>query len=244
MNSKHDNLRNLKACLNRCALTLNIRMKRDLEDLFIGSGEVGSSDEPWNITNMNRTGHTYWGKAYFGLQWVGVCGEKLGIDPISKEQVTYTVFNVMFHWLSPRIRKAIESHLRYPSGVKLEPKQLVRLDTRQDLRSLTDLLGDAFNEPHPRYSTKPAVLRDQHGRLIETGRIFEMRVDQRDLHKMKAVIDAQWLAIQMAAFSGAGEVADDLDRECPPDYYLVMMLGGGTLRDEAGLPPVRSDGGE
>ena len=200
-------------------------MRHSLEDLFVSSGEPGLSDEPWNMINMNRIGHKYWEKAYFGLQWVGLCGEETGVDPVTKQEVTYTRFKVMFHWLSPKIREAIQTHLTYPRGVKIPPKQLVRLDTLEDLRSLTDILGNILKEPHPIYSTKKAVLRDHQGRSIETGRVFEMKVDKRDVDKMKAVIDVQWLAIQMAAFSGAAEVSDDLDRECPPNYYLVMMLG-------------------
>lgn len=124
----------------------------------------------------------------------------------------------------------------------ITPKQLVRFGTPQDLYSLATLLENAFNEPHPRYSTKEAVLRDQHGRVIETGRIFSLKVDKRDLDKMKAAIDAQWLAIRMAAFSGAGEVAYNLDKECPLDYLIVLLAGQNTLSDEEDLPSVESGG--
>lgn len=231
INSTVRNMRNLRSCLIRSALTLNPVMRRKLEWLFGYTDEPGSSDKAWNMASVNVTGCDYWEKAYFGLQWVGVRGEESGTDPITEEEVTYTIFNVMFHWLSPKIRDAIKSHLRYPMEVGLTPKQLVRLETSQDLHSLTELLGDAFNEPHPQYSTKGVVLQDQHGRQIETGRIFSMKVDRRDLDNMKTLIDAQWLAIQMAAFSGAGEVAYDLDRGCPPDYLWVMYAGQDSLSD-------------
>ncbi|MBE3041259.1 hypothetical protein IMZ48_01465, partial [Candidatus Bathyarchaeota archaeon] len=74
-------------------------------------------------------------------------------------------------------------------------------------------------------STKGAIARDENGRLIESGRLLTLKVEAKDLDKAKTVIDAQWLALRMAAVSGAAEVADELDKQ-PPPALLVEPLSG------------------
>lgn len=55
-------------------------MRHALEELFVGSDETGSSDKSWNMISVVGTAQSYWEKAYFGLEWVGVYGEESGID--------------------------------------------------------------------------------------------------------------------------------------------------------------------
>lgn len=73
-----------------------------------------------------------------------------------------------------------------------------------------------------------SIARDEHGRVVESGHVLTLRAKANDLEKTKAIIDAQWLAIQMAAFSGAAQVADDLDRQPPPSLWEELPLPSTT----------------
>lgn len=48
-----------------------------------------------------------------------------------------------------------------------------------------------------------------------TGNILLIRVREEDLDKTRLLLQIQWLALRMAAKSGAAEVVDDLDPEPP-----------------------------
>src|SRR5690554_2550414 len=87
------------------------------------------------------------------------------------------------------------------------------------IQSIKQSLADSFCRL-PSFSTKGATVRDQDGRLVESGRFFTLRVETRDLEKTRALIEAQWLAVRMAALSAAAEVADDLSYRSPPCWHV------------------------
>lgn len=51
---------------------------------------------------------------------------------------------------------------------------------------------------------------------------------------MKAVIDAQWFAVQMATFSRAADVMEKLDRECDNGPRIARMVPRSYKGERAG----------
>ena len=170
--------------------------------------------------------HVLWVKAFFGLKWHGVEGTEHATDEQGKD-IEYTLFTVQWYWLPDQIPESLESFLETPAGATVQrlirPRQLVRLGSDDELGSLACSLRDSFAHAPARHSTMGATARDQQGRLIESGRVFTLKVETGDLDKIKTVIDYQWLAVRMASMSGAAQVADDLEKE-PPVPYLSFFL--------------------
>jgi hypothetical protein len=233
VNDKVDSCFNTKEVLSRCALLLNPALLTKLNDLLIGQDKLlGLSDLPWNMLTMSRNKHAYWGKALYGLQWHDVVEHEFDLDEDGKE-IEYTVFRVQWHWLPKKIADSIQSKLSPHPHKPLPPRRLVRLETAEDITSVANAINESISSPQSLCSPKKATLRDCDGRLIETGRLFTLRVAREDEEKMKTVIDAQWLAIRMAAFSGAAEVADELERHCSPETTWARIMHTQQLNNES-----------
>lgn len=211
------------------------------------SGELGGSDKAWNMLSLNTQLHRYWRKAYFGLRWVGV--EDYALEPVpgtrdvpkgeaAVEGERYASLRVEWHWLPDSIPDALRSHLYLPKGGKCNARRLLDLDSSEAIESLVHSLRGPISRPNL-ISTKGATARDENGHLLESGRVLSLKVDPKDLDKMKAIIEAQWLVVQIAALSGAGEVADELDKDPPPpvlvkDVMLPRLFGPGWSAEVEG----------
>lgn len=203
---------------------------------WLGGLGLANSDEPFNMLTMNPQASRYWGKAYFGLEWHDVGETRTVVDPKTGKETKYTSFRVKWHWLAAKMPDSFASHLTSQTETTLKPRRLVRLETKKDVKSIEGSLAKVIRQPHHLFSAKNARLRDEHGRLIETGRIFTLRVESKDLEKTKGMIQAQWIAVRMAAFSEAGEVAYKLDRECPLDLDICALAHANIVREVAGQP--------
>lgn len=229
----------LRENLLRNTLVLSDDLKEKLVGLLAPSnGELGASDKSWNMISFNTQLHRYWDKAYFGLKWMGVVGtsetDVVGLEGASEMKATearkeYESFRVQWHWLPDRIPDALQSHLIRPEGERCDARSLVDLDSEEALHSVKSSLRTAITQQRSLFSTKGAMARDENGRIIESGRELILKVEAKDLDKIKTIIEAQWLAIQMAALSGAAEMADDLDKRpapCFPDTSLGLTIMG------------------
>jgi hypothetical protein len=126
-NDNQERHENTRLCMARPTLSLDPRLRGNLEYLFTLGGEVGSSDRSWNMLTMNPRAHRYWANAYFGLQWHDVVGTKSILDDTSGQETNYTTFRVQWHWLPAKILESFQAQLALPQGTTLEPKRLVRL---------------------------------------------------------------------------------------------------------------------
>ncbi|KAL6851284.1 hypothetical protein ACO1O0_008412 [Amphichorda felina] len=183
-------------------------------------GELAASDRAWNMIPMRKDIHNHWGKAYFGLKWIG--------EQTPRDEAGLTTVKVQWHWLPSRLVDKLRRHdlpkcLPVPKEQKPnDAKRLINLDDEDATGLIRQAMVRIIREPNAvsrlptAVSASTATVRDQSGHLVQSGRIFILKVQADDLDKTQAVIEAQWLAIQMAALSGAGEVADDLDINPPP----------------------------
>lgn len=214
-------------------LALNPNFQEQLMKFIVpkaGSLEdrLAASDAPWNMVTMSPGMHRALDSALFALKWLGATGETIKVTRKRGARIitiVYAYYRVQWFWLPPSIHDAIQSHIA-PNKEKLEPRHCVRLDSEEDIESLASILESSL-QPQKQFSPRASAkgkekvtARDEFGRSIETGRVFQLKVDQDDLEKTKAVIEAQWLLSRMAAFSGASEVWDQLDSESPSSYGL------------------------
>lgn len=232
---------------------------RLIELLAPSNGELGASDKSWNMISINSQLHRYWDNAYFGLKWMGVVGtskmDVAGPEGASRMMATqelkeYVSFRVQWYWLPDRVPDALQSHLIRPEGERRDAGRQVDLDSEGVLHSVKNALRASAQQPNA-CSTKGAMARDENGRLIESGRELILKVEATDLDKIKTIIEAQWLAVRMAALSGAAEVADDLDTKPPPPLMdktpLLIFSGtpepleGGDTATSAQSPPDREE---
>lgn len=217
----------------------------NVQEMLCGTLELGLSDKSWNMITMNPTAHRFWSKVYFGLEWKGIVG--ISRDMMDDgNTVEYSHVTVKFHWLPDVIPDALEAYLRSDARrSELAPARLVRLDTDPDRESIAEILEAQFRRSHPIFPKKNASLRDSHGRLIETGRIFTLKIATEDLPKTKATIDLIWLAAKMASFAGAGEVIEELDRTPPsPPNPPQIFLAEPAVHEEARVAPSAPSGME
>lgn len=237
INNTAGRINNLRAMLMNNVLAMSRDLRKQLADMLAPrSGEVGSSDRSWNMLSMSCTAHNYWGRAYFGLRWLDVVPNE-GIESgrtfskrikADKTSDKYTLVRVEWHWLSEKLPNALEKHLTRPKGVRLGPRRLVDLGSDESVASIQESLREFFHHPNLA-STKGATAKDGAGRLIQSGRVFTIRVETEHLAKTKAMIDLQWLSVRMAALSGAGEMAEKLNKKFQPPalspHPLVTIAG-------------------
>lgn len=191
---------------------------------------LAASDAPWNIITIAPGVHQLLENAFSALKWLGLTGEIVVITQEREEVMTieYAYCRVQWFWLSPTIHDEVKNHI-IPHQERLIPRRCVRLDSEEDIESLASVIEDSLLQPHKRFSPRTTKKgkgkekvtgRDELGRLIETGRVFQLKVDKRDLEKTKTVVEAQWLLSRKAAFSGAADVWDQLNRQSPPTNSL------------------------
>ena len=212
-------------------------MRKRLRDIIAPRhGELAASDKAFNLICLRQDLHEYWGKAHFGLKWIGNVSEP--------DQSGYKTFEVQWHWMPSRLVDRLSS--RAPDGnntpglideVKVnvpDMRRKVDLDTEEGRNAISRALIGAFEEPNldsrqppPGSIGSPKVtVRDEDGHLIQSGRVFRLKVRAQDVEKTETLIKAQWLALKIAAIAGAGENADDLNWEIPPPrkYHLGPTL--------------------
>lgn len=227
VNNTAENYGNSQECFRNLFPFLGQVQALEMQSLFTPeSGQLASSDEPWNMVSFGRSPHDWWSRGLFGLKWLGANpdGQETSTDARGRP-IYYTRYRIQFFWLPNEISQSFRQYLS-PDGHK-RCRQKVRLDD-ESTPAIAGQIKQSLEAPFPFSQDKRVRLRDENGRLIQSGRVFEFKVETRDLEKTEKCIRWQWLAIRIAAFSAAGESRYDLDRQCPPPQLsLVMGIGPG-----------------
>ncbi|KAH6838655.1 hypothetical protein B0I37DRAFT_409188 [Chaetomium sp. MPI-CAGE-AT-0009] len=168
-------------------------LEKRLHSLF--SSEIGVSDRHWNTISLAPTLHDWWGKAYFGLKYLGT----RDVDSGDPDQIR--ALRIQFHWMVWRERE-IGKKPATPLGRTIES------------------IKAAFPEymERPPYCGNPssfdgqpivAITRPATGFNVETGDVFEVLVPNRHMQKMVMAFNLQWALIKILAMAGGAEALDD-----------------------------------
>ncbi|KAM0326192.1 hypothetical protein ACHAQA_006789 [Verticillium albo-atrum] len=225
-----------------------------LRDILVpGSGELAASDKAYNMITMSTMLHRYWGQCYFALRYMGNETPIKDSGPELPPQVRstrsspqatagsstqtpmtkYTEYDVQFVWMPKNIPDALGPLARAGSGpVYHRTFDLDSKNADQMTSSLRQALGNPRTEERRDRTEgrQKKAVRDIHGRALESGHIITLKVATKDLPKVKALIEAQFVITKMGAFSGAGEAPEELNTEPPPSPTIPMRPG---LSDEA-----------
>lgn len=222
INNRLDRFQDTRRCLLHLATVFGHEFPNDLASLFTPTSmELAASDRAWNLISLNAHIRRCWGKAYFGLRWRGITGHR-SIRNAEGEEILHAMVDVEWCWLPQETPDALSALLNNPAGGALAPRRRVRLDTDANVQSVVEVLENRHRQP-PRFFSQNANIRDQHGRHIESGRVFSIQVEAAHVDEMKRCIVYAWLAARMAALSGAAEVPYDLDRTPPDDLILLLI---------------------
>ena len=230
-NNNVDNFTNTQEVLSRSLGLLSPSLFSGLTQLLApDTDELGSSDKAWNMIALSPELQSYWSKAYFGLKWIGAD------NPTSNDNDIAT-FKVEWHWLPRDAVGALERRLGKLKRTNHCSLPEIDLKSEKVVNLVCHALKEAWTPPS---STFPELARTKYAsssRPVETGHIISLRVKRSDLDKTEILIKTQWLAVQMAALSGAGEIADELIRKPPrpmdgPPIPLFPSLRPREAADE------------
>ena len=233
-NNTSEKHRNTRDILTDNVLMLSGSVRRKLADILAPrTGELATSDKAFNMLCMRPDIHVYWGKAYFGLEWLGTKGKP--------DELGYQSYVVRWNWTPSQLLDKLD-----PSGAGIVAdaskrlpfaKRHVDLDTDEGSEALTKALIRAFEEPN--LVDRPAPVEDIRGgehltlraaihsptiHPIQTGQEFELKVLAEDLETTEFLIKTQWTAMRIAALTGAAEAVDHLLQKRPPP-----LMRGSTL---------------
>lgn len=182
------------------------------------NGEVGISDQSCNILCLEPLAHKIFDKAYFALEWVGT-SDKGELD-CKIDDKTYKTVRLRWHWLPNCVADALgETYLHERATRKGDAGRLLKVGDGSDHGMATAIHRHIANASKIS-SHGVSLSRTDNHRPLMTGNILFIRVREEDLDKTRVLIQIQWLALRMAAISGAAEVVDDLDSEPPSGKEL------------------------
>ncbi|KAF4509286.1 hypothetical protein G6O67_005555 [Ophiocordyceps sinensis] len=140
----------------------------------------GSCDKSWNMLSLSPTLHSWWGKAYFGLEY-------RGRSPAMESKVAVTL---RFRWL------------RTPK--ETSPQTLI--DVEDVLHNFSSsLVAKMQHDPKERHTS--ANFFDSNVPL-SSGHLFYVCIDEADVDKFITVIKVQWALLQVAAMSAAAGIVE------------------------------------
>ena len=249
VNDSYQHIRNSGRIIYEATLLLDADVWLKMENLLAPCHELAPSDKAFNMLSLSPQLHQYWQKAYFGLKWVGpveapldnlvegmVLEDRTGgnfvrekrrnsgsheVDYTAKE---FTTYQVEWRWLAKEISDSLKGFATRPERARHEAAWTLDLRSDEAATRIEASLRATLNEASP-VSTKGATALHAHtGRPIKSGDVITLRVESKDLDKVKTLIETQWIAVQMAAFSGAADAPDDLDGEAPVFEYPSLTL--------------------
>ena len=167
-----------------------------LRSLF--SFGIGVSDRHWNTISFAPTIHDWWGKAYFGLKYLGT----RDMDSGNPDQIM--ALRVQFHWMVWRERE-IGQKPTTPLGRTVESIQAAFPEYMG--RKMPPYCGD-----HSPLDGRPivAISRPATGFNVETGDVFDIFVPKQHMQKMIMALNLQWALIKILAMAGGAEALDDI----------------------------------
>lgn len=220
LNNTSDNIEATRNVFSTLRNLMSPETQGRLIDLLCPThNELGSSDKTWNMITLNTQLHRYWSKAYFGLKLVEENNEPE--PPKDAEDEEFTTIQVEWRWLPNKIPKALEKSLGPISSAKGHAAREVNFES-ETLESMASSIHDALTRTTPISPMGATAKHSDSGRPIESGHIITLKAKREDALITKTLIQLQWIAMQMAAFSGAGEIADELDSR-PPTPHLPLF---------------------
>ncbi|KAL2751902.1 hypothetical protein ACRALDRAFT_213833, partial [Sodiomyces alcalophilus JCM 7366] len=169
------------------------------------SAAVDYLNQGCNMISLSPKLCGYYRKAFFGLKWVET--KHLTLEDCQLAGVgDYAYFQVEWRRLPPTLAETLKERLgpwesKEPHGI---PE--VDLDCPETIEAIREYVE----------SSSPDSVNPE--------RFLTLKVKRGDLQKTETLIRTQWDLMQMAAFSGAADVVDDLD----PSVPLPVLLGPGT----------------
>ncbi|RCI10340.1 hypothetical protein L249_4345, partial [Ophiocordyceps polyrhachis-furcata BCC 54312] len=145
----------------------------------------GAADKSWNMICLSPSLHRLWGKALFGLKYLG----QLPAPPDEAE----VPVQLQFRWLR---REAVAP----PEAWKpINPEGERDFETSRTSRFLNGVDAESMVSAHFAGSARP----------VESGHVITIRIPREDVQKFIAVINIQWSLCQLAAMSAAAEALED-----------------------------------
>lgn len=175
----------------------------------------GNSDKSWNMICLSPSLHTWWGKAYFGLKYLGLMPSESGN---AQSKVTVTL---EFRWLKQNpYSKATDT-----------------LNQQQQ----HDFRAKLVEAPQPAVAANVCP----SNRPILSGQTFDVTLDEIDAPKFITVIKIQWALVQLAAMSGGAEPSDKSRRDQLDQFLAQqeepVSVAEWASQVPAGQPPPDED---
>ncbi|KAK4461944.1 hypothetical protein QBC42DRAFT_85914 [Cladorrhinum samala] len=172
-----------------------------LQTMF--SSERGISDRHWNMISLCPTLHDWWGRGYFGLQYLGT-----KTPPVGDRKAPITL-QVQLRWLMWR-------HRSFGEG----PKGMIE----RTVDGMRAAFPELENPERPRYCGDHSVADGRpfiahptaRGFSVKDGDVFEVSIEERHMEKMILAFELQWALIKLIAMAGGAETLDDADFK--PDF--------------------------
>jgi hypothetical protein len=171
----------------------NWDLEKRLHSLF--SSRIGVSDKHWNTISLTPTLHDWWGKAYFGLKYLGT----KDVDSGAPDQLM--TLRIQFHWMVWRERE-IGQKPAAPLGRTVDSIKA----------AFPEYKGNPlYCGNHSPTGERPlvAMSRPATGFNLETGDVFEVLIPKEHMQKMMMAFNLQWALIKILAMAGGAEALED-----------------------------------
>ncbi|CAG9985652.1 unnamed protein product [Clonostachys byssicola] len=173
------------------SLTVVTRVFFSPDDIHIFAhlcDELGSLDKDWNIVNLSPQLYIWWSKGYFGLKY---------LDHKADEEPGMSRAELQFVWMP-------HSHYGKSKRIDLDKEK----DKASNIRVCLEHMFGGETPCSPPCDRCTAISKVQAHRVrdhytIESGYVFPVVRETKDIEKFKAMIQLQWAAICVGSMSGA-----------------------------------------
>ncbi|KAH7347868.1 hypothetical protein B0T11DRAFT_292028 [Plectosphaerella cucumerina] len=179
-----------------------------------GRHVVGASDDTFNIMSLNPWFHRGLDKLLFGLKPIST----LPRPDATRDEIEYIC--VEWRYLPIRLAKALEhEHLNYLRQKPTQQRPVALCEVNIDANGISDFFQGHLKNPESQQG-----FFDASGRLIESGRRFEMPAYKKDAANTCKLLEVSWLARRIASMSGAAEAIDLLSDKPDPRWMEVAWI--------------------
>ncbi|PHH68564.1 hypothetical protein CDD80_7431 [Ophiocordyceps camponoti-rufipedis] len=186
---------------------INGQEAADIQSMFFpDKTTLCALDAPWNMISLSPSLHYWWGRAAFGLKY-------LGHFPAGSKNLNATDVVLEFHrfTLSQMSKQDLDNAAAIDNGAKDLP---------------TTLVGQLLRSPKPKMD---ANFFDSN-RCVQSGHQFTITIEpSTDAPKFIAAIKIQWATIQLGSMTGAAGPQDPNNRNDEDDDYYVATSGMGRI---------------
>lgn len=164
--------------------------------------------------SLNPWFHRGFDKYLFGLKPIYTFPRP---DP-TRDEIEY--ISVEWRYLPIRLAKALEhEHLNYFRQKPTQQRPVALCEVNIDADGISDFFQSHLENPESQQG-----FFDASGRLIESGRRFEMPAYKKDAANTCKLLEVAWLARRIASMSGAAEAIDLLSDKPDPRWMEVAWI--------------------